>query len=97
MEGCRALLIMDSFRTYLTAVKKLEEINIVPVIIPGGCTSKVQPLDVSLNKPFKSFVQKKWSDYVFTLPEKKIQSSSHLAKKTLPSGFHFPLSEQLQV
>jgi len=53
-EGQRAMLILDSFSAHITpAVKqRLKEINTVPVVIPGGCTSKVQPLDVSLNKPF---------------------------------------------
>ena len=40
----------------MTIKQKLRKINTVPVVIPGGCTNKVQPLDVSLNKPFKSYV-----------------------------------------
>ena len=35
---------------------------------PGGCTSKVQPLDVSLNKPFKSYVRCYWSEYILEQP-----------------------------
>lgn len=30
------------------------------VVIPGGCTSVIQPLDVSLNKPFKGHVRAEW-------------------------------------
>ncbi|PSN29944.1 hypothetical protein C0J52_26008 [Blattella germanica] len=30
------------------------------LIIPGGCTSKLQPLDVSLKNLFQAFIQKKW-------------------------------------
>jgi len=69
-EGQRAMLILDSFSAHITpAVKqRLKEINTVPVVIPGGCTSKVQPLDVSLNKPFKSYVHRYWSDYVLEQP-----------------------------
>ena len=65
-EGRRALLILDSFSAHITpAIKqRLQEINTVPVVIPGGCTSKVQPLDVSLNKPFKSHVRCYWSDFI---------------------------------
>ena len=49
-EGRRAMLVFDSFSAHVTpAVKqKLKDINTVPVVIPGACTSKVQPLDVSL-------------------------------------------------
>ncbi len=52
------MLVFDSFSAHIApAVKqKFKSINTVPVVIPGGCTSKVQPLDVSLNKPFKSHV-----------------------------------------
>jgi 5-formaminoimidazole-4-carboxamide-1-beta-D-ribofuranosyl 5'-monophosphate synthetase len=52
----RSLLVIDSFRAHLTdAVKKeLRKKNVVQAVIPGGCTSKLQPLDVSINKPFKA-------------------------------------------
>ena len=40
--------------------KELQRGNLVPVIIPGGCTSVVQPLDVSLNKPFKCHIRVDW-------------------------------------
>ena len=67
-EWHRALLVLDSFNAHLTpAVKrKLKEINTIPVFIQGGCTSKVQPLDVCLNKPFKSYIRQYWSKYVIS-------------------------------
>jgi len=56
-EGKHALLVLDSFSAHVSNdVKKcLKEINTVPLVIPGGCTSKIQPLDICLNKPFKAF------------------------------------------
>ena len=64
------MLVLDSFSAHVTpAVKqKLKSINAVPLVIPGGCTSKIQPLDVSLNKPFKSYVRKYWSNFVLEQP-----------------------------
>ena len=79
-ERQRALLVLDSFSAHLTpAVKrKFKEINTVPVVIPGGCTSQVQPLDVCLNKPFKSHIRHYWSEYVISesrslLPYQKVR------------------------
>ena len=63
-NGKCTFLVIDSFSAH-------EDINFLNlahshcvdvVIIPGGCMSKIQPLDVSLKKPFKSIVrQNGWS------------------------------------
>ena len=34
------------------------------VVIPGGCTTVVQPLDMSLNKPFKGHVRVEWLSFM---------------------------------
>ena len=62
----RSLLVLDSFRGHLTdSVKKtLRKGNIVMAVVPGGCTSKLKPLDVSINKPFKSELRKSWTGYI---------------------------------
>ena len=33
-------------------------------VIPGGCTSKIQPLDVCINKPFKEHFRHLWMNYM---------------------------------
>ena len=64
--GPRSLLVWDSFRGHLTDAvsKELEKLHIYSIVIPGGCTPKVQPLDVSLNKPFKGILCKCWVKYI---------------------------------
>jgi len=62
----RSLLIWDSFRVHLVeSVKKaLRETNTDIAVIPGGLTSMLQPLDVSLNKPFKDWLCAKWTTWM---------------------------------
>ena len=55
-NSTRRMLVWDSFRAHTTKTVKeavAMEYNSDMVVIPGGCTSKLQPCDVSWNKPFK--------------------------------------------
>ncbi|CAG8620819.1 7958_t:CDS:1, partial [Paraglomus occultum] len=64
----RSLLVLDSFVGHITqSVKeKCRETNTVLGVIPGGLTSIVQPLDVSINKPFKDRLREKWRTWMAT-------------------------------
>ena len=63
-----AMLIWDMFSAHKTDdVKKLaKKINTSLAVIPGGLTSVLQPLDVSLNKPFKDKLRTMWSDWMIS-------------------------------
>jgi len=56
----QSLLVLDSFRGHLTdpVKRQFNEHNTNIAVIPGGLTSKLQPLDVAINKSFKSKVIK---------------------------------------
>ena len=58
LSSPRSLLVLDSFRGHLvdSVKQKLNEEATNMAVIPGGLTSKLQPLDVAMNKSFKSFV-----------------------------------------
>jgi len=62
LSKSKNLLVLDSFEGHKTeSVKcKFQEHNCNMMIIPGGLTSIVQPLDVCLNKPFKDRMREKW-------------------------------------
>jgi hypothetical protein len=61
----RSLLVLDSFTAHKTDTVKQrfrsKKTNIA--VIPGGLTSRLQPLDVSLNKSFKAKVILFWFIY----------------------------------
>ena len=61
-----SLLVLDSFSAHITLKVREElcKIQCHPSIIPGGCTTKAQPLDVAINKPFKDRVRKLWMQYM---------------------------------
>jgi hypothetical protein len=54
------MLVLDAFRGHLSEELKvtLERKNCDLVVIPGGMNSQLQPLDVSVNKPFKDYLRK---------------------------------------
>ena len=72
-----ALLTLDSFRAHTTdkITKVMEEHSTTHCVMPGGCTSKLQPLDVSVNKPFKQILKGCWANFIHT-------SVQHAADKT---------------
>jgi hypothetical protein len=65
-EDIILLLILDSYRCHMMAsvVSKIQELGIEVKHIPGRCTPLCQPVDVDLNKPFKSRVQKMWTNWM---------------------------------
>ena len=61
----KAMVIFDVFKGQTTAAvcNLLEENDIVYVTIPNGCTDKLQPLDVSVNRSAKSYLRDKFSTW----------------------------------
>lgn len=62
----QSMLVLDAFRGHLSegVKKKLQEEATDLVVIPGGMTSQLQPLDVCLNKPFKDHVRRLYNEWM---------------------------------
>ena len=59
-------LACDQFKAHVTeSTKRLATtLKTHLAIIPGGLTSQLQPLDISVNKPFKGFMHEKWAKWI---------------------------------
>lgn len=66
MLAKRSLLVLDSFRGHLTdrVKKQLGSICTDMAVIPGGLTGVLQPLDVSINRPFKVEFRRQYSEWI---------------------------------
>jgi hypothetical protein len=63
----KSLLIMDSCLAHITDdTKRLVSKYSKLAIIPGGLTKKIQPLDLSVNKSFKSKLRSTWERWMMT-------------------------------
>ena len=68
-DNHRKLLVWDAFRAHkCPAVKEMVSDRVVGnsdvAMIPGGCTSLLQPADLSWNKPFKDHLREAWDDWL---------------------------------
>lgn len=60
-----ALVILDEFKGQTTdaVLNLLRQNDIEYVLVPPNCTDRLQPLDVSINKPVKDFLRRKFTDW----------------------------------
>lgn len=80
-SGTRSMLLLDAFRGHLTpeVKRRLQKSNCDLVVIPGGMTPVLQPLDVSVNKPFKAYLRQEYEEWVRD-PDRKKTPTGKLQK-----------------
>lgn len=61
-----SLLIVDSFRGLLEqgVLRRMKDMHTDIAVIPGGLTSLLRPLEVSINKPFKDNVRRLYMEWM---------------------------------
>ena len=59
------LLIMDQASKHITKdiIKEIEKYDTEIIFVPRGMTRILQPLDDTINKPFKILIRKKYAEY----------------------------------
>ena len=79
-----SLLTFDAFSAHKTddVQSKLVENKSDILMIPPGCTSKCQPKDVCIKKPFKAILRKCWVNYISKIIEQM--------PATTPDDFKLP-------
>lgn len=62
----KCLLVLDSMRAHITDTVKqaIKATNTIPAVIPGGTTKFLQPLDISVNRSFKTHLRTKWEKWM---------------------------------
>ncbi|NXR39356.1 POGZ protein, partial [Zosterops hypoxanthus] len=60
----KGMLVLDCHRTHLSeeVLTVLSSAGTLPAVIPAGCSSKTQPLDVCVKRSLKNFLHKKWRE-----------------------------------
>ena len=60
-----ALLTFDNFKAQCTSgiLTLLDQNNIKVVLVPANCTDMLQPMDLSVNKSVKSFLQNEFQTW----------------------------------
>jgi hypothetical protein len=66
--GIVPLLLLDTYRCHMTksTVNAIKDLGVEVEHIPGGCFSLCQPVDVGVNKPFKSRLRKLWEEWMIS-------------------------------
>ncbi|NXR08651.1 POGZ protein, partial [Semnornis frantzii] len=63
-RGGKAMLVLDCHRSHLSeeVLALLSSCSTLPAVVPAGCSSKIQPLDVCIKRTVKNFLHKKWKE-----------------------------------
>ncbi|XP_059530873.1 pogo transposable element with ZNF domain isoform X5 [Myotis daubentonii] len=63
-QRSKGMLVMDCHRTHLSeeVLAMLSASSTLPAVVPAGCSSKIQPLDVCIKRTVKNFLHKKWKE-----------------------------------
>ncbi|XP_075207983.1 uncharacterized protein LOC142312884 [Anomaloglossus baeobatrachus] len=61
-----ALLVLDQYRAHVSDSTKnrFKDVKTHLAVIPDGLNSQLQPLDVSIKKPFQALMQEKWNSWM---------------------------------
>ncbi|XP_072536146.1 pogo transposable element with ZNF domain [Salminus brasiliensis] len=70
-NGSKTILVMDGHHSHMSEgfVSTMSGTKTLPVIIPSGCTSQLQPLEMCVNPVLKKFLLARWSQLASEVTE----------------------------
>ena len=92
-----AMIIMDNFKGQVTAaVNSLLEANSIHVcLLPPNTTDRLQPLDISVNKPAKDFLKRKFEDWYSNEIMKQLKWREIESAELQPINLGMPVLKEL--
>ena len=74
------LVIFDKFKAQCTptVLEVLDDNNILTVLVPANCIDRLQPLDVSVNRPVKEFLRSQFYECYANQVTSQIQQGKGL-------------------
>ena len=76
-------LVAASFHHSPEVLNLLRENNITPSLIPGGCTSLIQVIDVSVNKPLKQMIQDELDTVMKTMGQQALEAIDDVTESAI--------------
>ena len=92
-----ALIIMDNFKGQITSsvTNLLEANNIHVCLLPLNTTDRLQPMDVSVNKPAKDFLKKQFEDWYSQQITKQLDGKDIESTDLQPISLGLPVLKEL--
>ncbi|XP_017694994.1 PREDICTED: pogo transposable element with ZNF domain, partial [Lepidothrix coronata] len=84
-QSGKGMLVLDCHRTHLSeeVLAVLSSSSTLPAVVPAGCSSKIQPLDVCVKRTVKNFLHKKWKEQAKEMAEDSTCDSDILLQLVL--------------
>ena len=75
----KGLLILDNFKGHISKdiIDTIKKLNYDVEALPPNTTKYLQPLDISVNKPFKTYISDEWEAYAASLNEKDVTKAGN--------------------
>ena len=96
-EDKPALVIMDNFKGQITSAvtELMEEKDIHVVLLPPNTTDLLQPMDLSVNKPAKDFLKRRFKEWYSGEVMKQLDGKENETVDLEPINLGLPIPREL--